>query len=104
MQRLQRQGWQVELIYLALSSVEMSKLRVAERVAHGGHDIAPRVIERLFARILRNLLFDYSHAADACQCFLNITTEPVLIFEQEGEERNILHENFYQQLLHEAGQ
>ncbi len=32
-------GWQVELIYLALPSVAMSKMRVAERVAHGGHNI-----------------------------------------------------------------
>ncbi len=34
-ERLKSDGWQVELIYLALPSVEMSKLRVAERVAHG---------------------------------------------------------------------
>lgn len=34
--RLCADGWRVELIYLALPSVEMSKLRVAERVAHGG--------------------------------------------------------------------
>jgi len=36
-QRLQAEGWQVGLIYLALPSVELSTLRVAERVAHGGH-------------------------------------------------------------------
>jgi predicted ABC-type ATPase len=101
-QRLQKQGWQVELIYLALSSVEMSKLRVAERVAHGGHNIPPKDIERRFARSLQNLLLNYSQTADACQCFLN-NTEPVLIFEQQGAKRNILHENLYQQLLNEAG-
>ena len=32
-------GWRVELIYLALPNPEMAKLRVAERVSHGGHDI-----------------------------------------------------------------
>ena len=31
--RLQAEGWRVELMYLALPSMEMSKLRVAERVA-----------------------------------------------------------------------
>ena len=35
-EQLRRDGWRVELLYLALPSVEMSKLRVAERVAHGG--------------------------------------------------------------------
>lgn len=33
--RLRSSGWRVELVYLALPSVELSILRVAERVAHG---------------------------------------------------------------------
>ncbi len=33
-ERRDRYDWRVELIYLALPRVEMSKLRVAERVAH----------------------------------------------------------------------
>ena len=40
--RLHEEHWWVELIYLALPNVEMSKLRVAERVAHGGHDTTIR--------------------------------------------------------------
>lgn len=40
--RLQADGWQVDLLYLALPSVEMSKLRVAERVKHGGHNTSTR--------------------------------------------------------------
>ncbi|WP_200875050.1 zeta toxin family protein [Methylomarinum vadi] len=54
-------GWQVELIYLALPSVEMSKARVAERVRHGGHNIPLKDIERRFARSLNNLLTEFSH-------------------------------------------
>ena len=38
-ERLQYDGWQIELIYLALPNIEMSELRVAERGAHGGHNI-----------------------------------------------------------------
>lgn len=38
-ERLRQLGWRVELIDLALPSAEMSALRVAERVAHGGHSI-----------------------------------------------------------------
>ena len=36
--RLKAIGWTVELIYLALPTPDMAKLRVAERVSHGGHD------------------------------------------------------------------
>lgn len=54
-ERLRTEGWRVELIYLALPSVEMSKLRVAERVAHGGHNIPVTDIERRFPRSLSHL-------------------------------------------------
>jgi predicted ABC-type ATPase len=97
-ERLQRDGWQVELVYLALSSVEMSKLRVAERVAHGGHNIPIRDIERRFPRSLHNLLNDFSHRVDRCICFMNDGEIPVLVFEQDSETRDILHEDYYQTL------
>ncbi len=53
--RMRNDGWQVELIYLALPSVEMSKLRVAERVSHGGHNIPTPDIQRRFPHSLHNL-------------------------------------------------
>lgn len=92
-------GWQVELIYLALPSMEMSKLRVA----HGGHDIPAKDIERRFPRSLRNLLTDFSVAADHCVCFMNDSDNPVLVFEQQGEIRDILHDAYFKLLSQEAG-
>ncbi len=100
--RLQTAGWRVELIYLALPSMEMSKLRVAERVAHGGHSIPVADIERRFARSLGNLLNSFSTQVDACRCFMNSDASPELVFEQQGEVRNILHMPYYQHLLKEA--
>ena len=100
--RLQTAGWQVELIYLALPSMEMSKLRVAERVAHGGHNIPVADIERRFARSLGNLLNSFSTQVDACRCFMNSDASPELVFEQQGELRNVLHMPYYQHLLKEA--
>jgi predicted ABC-type ATPase len=38
-EQLNSLNWNVELIYLALPSLAMSTLRVAERVRHGGHDV-----------------------------------------------------------------
>jgi len=101
-ERLRADGWRVELIYLALPSAEMSKLRVAERVAHGGHNIEVADIERRFPRSLRHLLNDFSHRVDRCVCFMNDGESPVLVFEQRGENRDMLHENYYQLLLEEA--
>jgi predicted ABC-type ATPase len=100
--RLRAEGWQVELIYLALPSLEMSRLRVAERVAHGGHNIPAADIERRFSRSLANLLNVFSAEVDACRCYLNAETVPVLVFEQQGEWRNVVHAAHYQALQQEA--
>ncbi|MBN8477048.1 MAG: hypothetical protein HWD57_18335 [Candidatus Accumulibacter cognatus] len=100
--RLRRDGWRVDLIYLALPSAEMSKLRVAERVAHGGHAIPEADIERRFPRSLRHLLDDFSQRVDRCICFMNDGENPELVFEQCGDQRDILRADHYQLLLEKA--
>jgi len=101
-QRLHAGGWRVELIYLALPSVEMSKLRVAERVAHGGHNIPIADIERRFPRSLHHLLDDFSHQVDACTCFMNDGDSPEMVFEQHGNIRVVANESYYELLLKES--
>ncbi|BBL73688.1 hypothetical protein [Methylomagnum ishizawai] len=94
--KLKAQSWAVELIYLALPSLEMSKLRVAERVAHGGHNIPLKDLERRFSRSLHNLLNWYSFKVDRCICYMNDGEAPQLIFEQTQNIRNVIHEFNYQ--------
>lgn len=100
--RLHNTGWEVCLIYLALPSAELSKLRVAERVAHGGHNIPSKDIERRFPRSLHNLLNLFSHRVDHCICFMNDGDSPALVFEQQGANRAIVNPNDFQILLSEA--
>ncbi len=76
-------------------------LRLAERVAHGGHNIPVKDIERRFPRSLRHLLNDFSHRVDSCTCFMNDGESPVLVFEQRGSDRDIVHDGYYQHLLEE---
>ncbi|MGZ3298415.1 MAG: AAA family ATPase [Asticcacaulis sp.] len=101
-ERLQDDGWLVELIYLALPSAETSKARVRERVAHGGHDIPEADIERRFPRSLRNLLNDYSMRADRCVCYLNGIKRTV-IFDVVAGERIVRNRQLFDSLLKEAG-
>lgn len=81
-QRLQDSGWRVELIYLALLDTDLAKQRVAERVAHGGHDIPQRDIERRFYRSLSNLFACYLDAVDRTVCYLNEGETPESVFVQ----------------------
>ena len=88
--QLKNEGWRTELIYLALPSAEMSKMRVLERVAHGGHNIPVIDIERRFPRSLHNLLTEFSYLVDQTQCFMNDGEFPTLIFIQQKNNREIL--------------
>jgi predicted ABC-type ATPase len=100
--RLRSAGWRVELLYLALPTVELSRLRVAERVAHGGHAIPPADIERRFPRSLRNLLDAYAGAVDHARCFLNSGPVPDIVFIEHAGQRTILNQTVYDQLVKEA--
>lgn len=100
--RLQASGWRVELIYLALPSAELSRLRVAERVAHGGHDIPADAIVRRFPRSLHNFFQLFSPLVDQAFCFMNNDTTPTLVFQQNAGQRQVLHHEFFQLLQEEA--
>lgn len=87
--RLQSEGWRVELIYLALPSVELAKSRVAERVRHGGHNIPEADIERRYFRSLDNFFGEYVFLVDRAVCYLNVDRDPLPIFTQQGPRRDI---------------
>jgi predicted ABC-type ATPase len=102
-QQFQAEGWQVELIYLALPNVEMSKQRVAERVAHGGHNIPTADLERRFSRSLGNLLTEFSFMVDSARCFMNLSNRPELVFIQRKDNRTIINQRLFNSLFQEAG-
>lgn len=100
--RLLATGWRVELVYLALPSVEMSRLRVAERVSHGGHNIPLKDIQRRFPRSLHNLLTLYASSVTRVRCFMNAGGMPEAVFEQTGSQRTILDDRHFNTLVKEA--
>ena len=103
LRRLRREGWRVELIYLALPSVELSRQRVAERVAHGGHDIPLADIVRRFPRSLAHLLGDYGAMAHRTRCFMNADGDFTLVFEQiDGQAHAVHHAGHYRLITTEA--
>lgn len=96
-------GWRVELVYLALPTVQLSHDRVAERVAHGGHDIPSEAIDRRFARSLRNLFALYAGKVSRTRCYLNSGDAPTAVFFQYQNEVEVSDEAAYQYLRSEAG-
>lgn len=101
--RLKAAGWEVQLFYLALPGADLSKSRVAERVAHGGHHIPAKDIERRYPRSLKNLFDTYSMKVGRCRCYLNIGYPPLKIFEQYGDTLLVHDVGLYGELKALAG-
>lgn len=99
---LQQVGWSIHLIYLALPSVAASHRRVAERVAHGGHDIPAQDIERRFPRSLANLFDEYLPVVDRLFCYLNTENEPLPVFDANRGHLHIHSDHWYAHLQREA--
>ena len=76
-------GYVVKLVFLSLPSAEEAIRRVAERVEHGGHNVAKDVIRRRFAAGMRNFLQIYRHRVDYWMWLDNSTLDRVLI--EEGK-------------------
>ena len=98
--RAQKNGYHVELIYVALPTVALAKHRVRKRVAEGGHDIPADVIERRFYRGLNNLVHRYSRVVDEWRVFDNASPSiPQLILSGKGSTIKIYQERKWLRLL-----
>ena len=75
-------GFTVSLLFFWLSSVELAKSRVAQRVSEGGHHIPEEVIERRYRRGLQNLFDLYLPICDQTLFFDNSEQKPNLIFKK----------------------
>lgn len=78
--QLRNDGWRVHLYYLWLPNVEYCLERVAERVAHGGHDIPGEIITRRYSRSVRNLLDLYAPECDFVVALDNSGKDVRLVF------------------------
>ncbi len=87
--RLLADGWQVDLYYLWLPTVELAIERVAERVAHGGHDIPRQAIIRRYPRSISNLLDHYAPLCTSTICLENSGATPKVIFTQDRDGREV---------------
>jgi predicted ABC-type ATPase len=101
--RLKIDGWEVQLLYLALPNIAMSKMRVAERVKHGGHNIPPQDIERRFPRSLQNLLTQFSFVVNGTRCYMNSSKIPELIFVQQGNDCTVINQALFEKLTQQTG-
>ena len=80
-ERAKASGYQVILLFFWLSSPEMAEMRVAQRVAPGGHNIPKVVIHRRYWAGLRNLFEIFVPIVDLWSIYDN-TKELIPIVER----------------------
>jgi predicted ABC-type ATPase len=64
-------GYRVTLLFFWLQSIELAKERVITRVAEGGHNIEPEIIERRYIKGIKNLFDIYLPIVDGALIFDN---------------------------------
>ena len=69
--KAQEQGYSVKLLFFWLKNPELAKLRVAERVAKGGHNIPEDVIKRRYVAGLSNLFNLFMKEVDSWVIYNN---------------------------------
>lgn len=93
-------GYQVTLLFFWLSSTEMAKQRVADRVSKGGHNIPAEVIERRYYRGISNLIDLYMPLCDSWMVIDNMDIIPELIAKGgKGVEDLILNNDIWNTIL-----
>jgi predicted ABC-type ATPase len=75
-------GYQVEIIFLRLASVQLAFRRIAARVKQGGHDVPRADVLRRFRRGLENFEADYKSLADFWKIYDNSGSRPQLLAEK----------------------
>lgn len=79
-ERAQALGYRVTLLFFWLPSPEMAEMRVAARVATGGHNIPKEVIHRRYWLGLQNLFEIFAPIVDDWSLYDNsFTQEPIVV-------------------------
>ena len=79
-EKLRREGYNFQLIFLWLRSPELAVQRVHERVLSGGHGVPESVVIRRYARGLKNFREIYQPLADVWSIYDNSdSAEPALV-------------------------
>lgn len=74
--KAQERGYTVHILFFPLRDTTLAKERVADRVAHGGHDIPQEIIERRYTSGLRNLMAIFRTEVDSWVIYDNSARMP----------------------------
>lgn len=87
-------GYTVTLLFFWLQNIELAKERVKTRVAEGGHNILPEVIERRYVRGIENLFDIYLPIVDGAFIFDNSNGNHELLAQKTIDDNLIIIDEY----------
>lgn len=100
-QRAQKLGYKVHLVFFYLENEQQAIQRVAQRVSQGGHDIPEADIRRRFKRGIDNLVKLYAPICDSILLYNNVETPARLVARKrnQSEEIEVIETQMWNQIL-----
>jgi len=102
LKQCQKQGYEVNLIYLWLQSPELAVARVLDRVQNGGHNIPTDVVHRRYKRSLVNLFNLYLPLADNWILYDNTKGKTVEVAQKGKGNQTVVYDSEIWQTINEA--
>ncbi len=103
MRELKKSGYQLQIFYLWLPTVELAVSRVEERVLKGGHNIPEHILRRRFSRSIKNFMSHYCHLADIWTLFNNSGRVPLTIAYATDRKTCIIEKEEFEELVRRYG-
>jgi len=101
--RCKAEGYEVQLFYLSLTSVDLAVSRIRERVLRGGHHVPEQIVRRRFDRSMRNFWAHYRRIADVWTLFDNSGKSPEMVAFAKGDDLRIINQRAYSSLVRRYG-
>jgi predicted ABC-type ATPase len=102
LKEMRTNGYEVQIYYLWLRSVDLALERVANRVAAGGHDVPAETVRRRFERGLHNLFHLYHDLVDSWILFDNSGDTPRAIANEEAGVLTITDATLFEEIARAA--
>ncbi len=100
---LKKRGYKIHLFYLWLHKPDLALKRIAQRVRAGGHDVAPAVVRRRFARSVYNFFYLYRQLLDSWMLFDNSADLPRLIADEESGNLTVIDDKLFSMIERSSG-
>ena len=101
LERLKREQYAVDIVYIYLDSPELCVARIVERTERGGHHVPEEDVIRRFRRSIKNFWEMYRIEADSWYLICNTTQEFVEVARGQEDDQMVLEERSYYSFLNQ---